>query len=107
MSSGRESTRSSAPLVEVVLPEPRTHLWIRALYVRRYQCSRAKNRENGRVVNVHTLVAVGVNTDGYREILGLDVTSVEDGAGSLSFFRGPVARGLSRVQLVTPLHIVL
>lgn len=28
-----------------------------------------KVRENGRVVNVHTLVAVGVNADGYREIL--------------------------------------
>ena len=58
-------------------------------------------RENGRVVNVHTLVAVGVNDDGYREILGVDVTSAEDGAGWLSFFRGLVARGLSGVQLVT------
>jgi len=60
-----------------------------------------KVRENGRVVNVHTLVAVGVNADGYREILGVDVTSAEDGAGWLSFFRGLVARGLSGVQLVT------
>ncbi|AMY19548.1 IS256 family transposase [Rhodococcus sp. PBTS 1] len=60
-----------------------------------------KVRENGRVVNVHTLVAVGVNADGYREILGIDVTSAEDGAGWLSFFRGLVARGLSGVQLVT------
>jgi len=58
-------------------------------------------RENGRVVNVHTLVAVGVNADGYREILGVEVTSAEDGAGWLSFFRGLVARGLSGVQLVT------
>ena len=60
-----------------------------------------KVRENGRVVNVHTLVAVGVNADGYREILGVEVTSAEDGAGWLSFFRGLVARGLSGVQLVT------
>jgi len=60
-----------------------------------------KVRENGRVVNVHTLVAVGVNADGYREILGVDVTSAEDGAGWLAFFRGLVARGLSGVQLVT------
>jgi putative transposase len=60
-----------------------------------------KVRENGRVVNVHTLVAVGVNVDGHREILGVDVTSAEDGAGWLAFFRGLVARGLSGVCLVT------
>src|SRR5881227_2495220 len=33
-----------------------------------------KGREGGRVVNVHALVAVGVNAEGYREILGIDVT---------------------------------
>ena len=60
-----------------------------------------KVRENGRVVNVHALIAVGVNADGYREILGVDVTSAEDGAGWLTFFRGLVARGLSGVKLVT------
>jgi transposase-like protein len=30
---------------------------------------------------VHALVATGVNADGHREILGLDVVSAEDGAG--------------------------
>lgn len=60
-----------------------------------------KVRENGRVVNVHALVAVGVNADGYREILGIDVTSAEAGVGWLTFFRGLVARGLSGVRLVT------
>ncbi len=60
-----------------------------------------KVREGGRVVNVHALVATGVNTDGHREILGLQVTSAEDGAGWLSFFRDMVARGLSGVALVT------
>ena len=60
-----------------------------------------KVRENGRVVNVHTLVAVGVNAEGYREILGVDVTSSEDGAGWLAFFRSLVARGLTGVRLVT------
>ncbi|NHU41686.1 IS256 family transposase [Rhodococcus sp. A14] len=60
-----------------------------------------KVRENGRVVNVHTLVAVGVNAEGYREILGIEVTSAEDGAGWLAFFRSLVARGLSGVRLVT------
>lgn len=60
-----------------------------------------KVRENGRVVNVHALVATGVNADGYREILGIQVTSGEDGAGWLAFFRDLVARGLSGVSLVT------
>ncbi|GAB3901793.1 IS256-like element IS1081 family transposase [Kibdelosporangium lantanae] len=60
-----------------------------------------KVRENGRVVNVHCLVATGVNGEGYREILGVQVTSGEDGAGWLAFFRDLVARGLSGVQLVT------
>ena len=60
-----------------------------------------KVREGGRVVNTHVLVATGVNADGHREILGLDVCSVEDGAGWLAFFRGLTARGLSGVQLVT------
>jgi transposase-like protein len=60
-----------------------------------------KVREGGRVVNVHVLVAVGVNADGHREVLGIDVASGEDGAGWLAFFRGLVARGLSGVQLVT------
>jgi hypothetical protein len=48
-----------------------------------------KVREGGRVVNVHALVATGVNADGHREILGLQVTSAEDGAGWLAFFRDP------------------
>ncbi|MCK9921169.1 IS256 family transposase [Frankia sp. AgPm24] len=60
-----------------------------------------KVRENGRVINVHCLLAVGVHGDGHREILGLDVVSSEDGAGWLAFFRGLVARGLSGVRLVT------
>ncbi|WP_033293625.1 IS256 family transposase [Amycolatopsis jejuensis] len=60
-----------------------------------------KVRENGRVVNVHCLIATGVNAEGYREILGIQVTSGEDGAGWLAFFRDLLARGLSGVQLVT------
>jgi len=60
-----------------------------------------KVREGGRVVNVHALVAVGVNGDGHREILGLQVSSAEDGAGWLGFFRDLTARGLSGVALVT------
>jgi putative transposase len=71
---------------------PYTFVWVDALVV--------KVREDGRVVNVHALVATGVNADGHREILGLDVASAEDGAGWLAFLRGLVARGLSGVQLV-------
>src|SRR5690242_12820198 len=72
---------------------PDTFVWADALTV--------KVREDGRVVNVHALIATGVNADGHREILGLDVASAEDGTGLLEFWRGLVARGLSGVQLVT------
>jgi transposase-like protein len=72
---------------------PYTFVWADALVM--------KVREGGRVVNVHVLVAVGVNNDGHREVLGVDIASGEDGAGWLAFFRGLVARGLSGVQLVT------
>src|SRR5512133_285753 len=58
-----------------------------------------KVREAGRTVNVHALLATGVNADGYREILGLHVTSAEDGAGWLGFFRDLTARGLTGVAL--------
>jgi transposase-like protein len=60
-----------------------------------------KVREGGRVVAVHALVATGVNADGHREVLGLQVTSSEDGAGWLGFFRDLTARGLTGVRLVT------
>src|SRR5919198_191673 len=61
-----------------------------------------KVREGGRVVNVHALVATGVNGDGHRDILGLQVTSAEDGAGWLAFLRDLTARGFSRVRPRTP-----
>jgi putative transposase len=60
-----------------------------------------KVSEDGRTVNVHALLAVGVNAQGYREILGLQVSSAEDGAGWLAFFRDLTARGLSGVAMVT------
>ena len=60
-----------------------------------------KVREGGRTVNAHVLVATGVNVDGHREILGVQVASAEDAAGWLGFFRDLVARGLSGVRLVT------
>jgi putative transposase len=60
-----------------------------------------KVREAGRVVNVSAMIATGVNAEGYREILGLQLSTTEDGAGWLAFFRDLVARGLSGVKLVT------
>jgi hypothetical protein len=58
----------------------RTHAWPTDALV-------LKVREGGRVVNVHALVATGVNADRHREILGVAVTSAEDGAGWLAFLR--------------------
>src|SRR5690348_14217739 len=71
---------------------PYTFCWIDALT--------QKVREGGRTVSVPCLIATGVNADGCREILGIDVASSEDGAGWLAFLRGLVARGLSGVALV-------
>ena len=69
------------------------YLWVDALV--------HKRREGGRIVNVATVVAVGVNAVGQREILGVDVFTAEDGAAWLAFLRGLVARGLDGVRLVT------
>jgi transposase-like protein len=60
-----------------------------------------KVREGGRTVNVHAMVATAVNAEGFREILGLQVSTAEDGAGWLAFLRDLVARGLTGVGLVT------
>jgi transposase-like protein len=60
-----------------------------------------KCREGGRTVNVCVVHAVGVNREGFRESLGLDVVTAEDGAAWLAFVRGLVARGLAGVKLVS------
>ena len=71
---------------------PYSYVWLDALT--------QKVREGGRIVNVAVVVATGVNADGHREILGLDLVTTEDGAGWTAFLRGLVARGLSGVALV-------
>ncbi len=71
---------------------PYTYVWVDALT--------QKVREGGRIVNVACVIATGVNANGSREVLGMDVITTEDGAGWLAFLRGLVARGLSGVQLV-------
>jgi transposase-like protein len=60
-----------------------------------------KVREGGRIVHACVCHATAVNAEGYRESLGLDIVTQEDGAAWLGFLRGLVARGLSGVQLVT------
>ena len=71
---------------------PYTYVWLDALT--------QKVRDGGRIVNVACVIATGVNANGSREVLGLDVITTEDGAGWLAFLRSLVARGLSGVQLV-------
>lgn len=54
----------------------------------------------GEVRNVSLLVAIGVTTDGYREILGIVEGPKEDKSGWSVFLRHLVDRGLSGVQLI-------
>jgi putative transposase len=68
-------------------------LWLDATFV--------KVRHDHRVVSMAIVIAIGVNADGQREVLGLDVGPSEDGAFWHAFLRSLVARGLSGVNLVT------
>jgi transposase-like protein len=58
-----------------------------------------KRSWGGEVRNVSVLVAIGVGTDGYRDILGVAEGSKEDKAGWGNFLRSLKKRGLKRVQL--------
>ncbi|MDK4231597.1 IS256 family transposase [Corynebacterium tuberculostearicum] len=60
-----------------------------------------KVREGGRVVKTSVLLATGVNADGYRELLGMQVATAESTASWTGFFRDLIARGLTGVFLVT------
>jgi transposase-like protein len=75
------------------LDGPYPYCWLDATFV--------KARQDHRVVSVAVVIAIGVNAEGQREVLGLDVGPSEDGAFWLSFLRSLVARGLSGVKLVT------
>lgn len=98
--SKSQVSRMAAELDEVVAEfrnrpldaGPYTYVWMDALT--------QKVREGGRIVNVAVVTATGVNADGHREILGVDVITTEDGAGWLAFLRGLIARGLSGTSLV-------
>ncbi len=71
---------------------PYTYVWLDGITQR--------VREGGRVINVSCVIASGVNCDGKREILGIEIITTEDGAGWTAFLRGLVSRGLSNVSLV-------
>lgn len=71
---------------------PYAYLWLDALY--------HKVREGGRVVSVATVVATAVNSDGRREIVGIDVISTETEQGWKTFLQGLVDRGLQGVLMV-------
>jgi len=58
-----------------------------------------KRSWGGEVKNVSVLVAIGVNQDGYREILGVAEGSKEDAASWLEFLRWLKGRGLRGVRL--------
>jgi putative transposase len=68
------------------------YLWIDATYI--------KVRQNGRIVSMAVIVAVGANTDGRREILGMEVGASEAETFWTDFLRGLARRGLRGVKLV-------
>src|ERR1700735_4355636 len=68
------------------------YLWIDATYV--------KWRQNGRIVSVAVIVAVGVNSDGRREVLGMDIGPSEAETFWTAFLRKLARRGLRGVKLV-------
>jgi putative transposase len=68
------------------------YLWLDATYV--------KVRQNSRVVSAAVIVAVGVNSDGRREVLGMDIGPSEAEAFWTDFLRKLRQRGLRGVKLV-------
>jgi putative transposase len=68
------------------------YLWIDATYL--------KVRQSGRIVSVAVIVAVGVNSDGRREVLGLDIGPSEAETFWTGFLRKLARRGLRGIKLV-------
>lgn len=68
------------------------YLWLDATWL--------KMREGGRIVSVAAIIAVAVNTEGKREIVGLHIGPSEAEPFWTSFLRDLVRRGLSGVKLV-------
>ena len=68
------------------------YVWFDATYV--------KSRTDGRVVSRAIVVAVGVNAEGRRAVLGIAVGPAETEACWMAFLRSLISRGLSGVRLV-------
>ncbi|MBP2292469.1 IS256 family transposase [Azospirillum rugosum] len=68
------------------------YLWLDATYV--------KVRQNGRIVSVAVTIAVAVNTDGRREVLGMDIGPSEAETFWIEFLRKLKRRGLNGVKLI-------
>ncbi len=68
------------------------YLWIDATYV--------KVRQNGRIISVAVIIAVGVNSDGRREVLGMEIGASEAETFWTAFLRKLTRRGLRGVKLV-------
>ena len=69
------------------------YLWLDATYLE-------KSRQDGHVVNRARVVAVGVNAEGRREVLGTACGPAETEGFWLEFLRSLAGRGLSGVRLV-------
>ena len=68
------------------------YLWIDATYL--------KVRQGGRIVSIAVIIAVGVNTDGRREVLGMEIGTSEAEPIWTEFLRKLTRRGLRGVKLV-------
>lgn len=68
------------------------YVWVDALY--------EKVREDERVESMAVVIATGVNLQGRREVLGMDVIPTESDEGWTQFFKGLKERGLQAVRLV-------
>ena len=68
------------------------YLWIDATYL--------KVRRGGRIVSVAAIIAVAVNTDGRREVLGMQIGTSEAEPIWTEFLRKLTRRGLRGVKLV-------
>ena len=68
------------------------YVWLDATYV--------KVRQQGRIVSVAVIIAVGVNGDGRREVLGMTIGASEAETFWTEFLRQLTRRGLRGVKLV-------
>ena len=59
-----------------------------------------KVRENGRIRSKGLMIAIGINEQGYREVLGFCCADNETEAGWTAFFRELKGRGLAQVEMV-------